>query len=270
MEPEFKINDQILFKQSRTQQLLDDGIITTIFTNKKPKKYIAQTNKNNKYQFIKNQMKSNKQCLNINDHSYNIEFQRILSQLIMQKNEDQLIEQLKTLLNRITFDQVIQAQNGPKIIYTTYKFLIMRKPSIIRNYPFITINLVIKQLKKLIIQIKKQLLQNFNLNSQQQYSIKQKSSKENQITFKQMKEIKQIQKIQSICEDSEKDEQPTAFYENFISNSSSFRPYKIDIKNHKLEQISLSETKATPKIDQIKNIYFKPIILLGPASHLQY
>ncbi|CAD8211820.1 unnamed protein product [Paramecium pentaurelia] len=260
MEPQFEINQSIQFQLCQTQSLWENGVIITIFTNKTPIQYVVQTSNNEKLYLNEQQIKAIKSVTKTHQVTYNIEFQRILSQLIMQKNEDQLIEELKSLLKRITPQQVMQEQNGAKIIYTTYQFLIMRKPSILRNYPFAPTNLVLKQLKQLVYAIKKEVLKNSNLIQLQTHS------NINQNSFKHIKLIKQTQKLSrkmtQIYDDSEKEEQPTAFYANLLPNKSAFRPYKSDSMNHQLEQLSI-QTKPSPKIDQIKTIYFKPIIIQG-------
>ncbi|CAD8128112.1 unnamed protein product [Paramecium sonneborni] len=260
MEPEFEINEAIKFQVNKTQQLWENGVITTIFTNRTPIQYVVQTQNNEKLYLNRQQIKANNPISKTHQVSYNIEFQRILSQLIMQKNEDQLIEELQSLLKRITPSQVMQEQNGSKIIYTTYQFLLMRKPSILRNYPFAPTNQVLKRMKKLIYSIKKEVLINSNLIQLQTHSNQNSSS------FQQIKLQKQIskqsRKMTFIFDDSEKEEQPTAFYANLLPNKSAFKPYKSDSINPKFESLS-TQTKPSPKIDSIKTVYFKPIIIQG-------
>ncbi|CAD8209440.1 unnamed protein product [Paramecium octaurelia] len=260
MEPQFEINQTIQFQLCKTQSCWENGVITTIFTNRTPIQYVVQTSNNEKLYLNEQQIKAIKSITKTHQVSYNIEFQRILSQLIMQKNEDQLIEELKSLLKRITPEQVMKEENGTKIIYTTYQFLIMRKPSILRNYPFAPTNLVLKQMKKLVYAIKKEVLKNSNLIQIQTHS------NQNIHSFTHIKLLKQSQKLSrkltQIYDDSEKEEQPTAFYANLLPNKSAFRPYKSDSMNHQFEQLSI-QTKPSPKIDQIKTIHFKPIIIQG-------
>ncbi|CAD8127409.1 unnamed protein product [Paramecium sonneborni] len=260
MEPIFEINQSVQFQVNKNSSIWENGVITTIFTNRTPIQYVVQTQNNQKIQLNTQQIKANNPTIKTHHVSYNIEFQRILSQLIMQKNEDQLIEQLQSLLKRITLSQLIKEQNGPKIIYTTYQFLLMRKPSILRNYPFAPTNLVLKRIKKLIYSIKKQILSNTNL------ILLQTHSNQNSSSFQQIKLQKSIskqsRKMTQIYDDSEKEEQPTAFYANLLPNKSAFKPYKSDNINPKFEQLSI-QSKPSPKIDSIKTIHFKPIIIQG-------
>ncbi|CAD8077287.1 unnamed protein product [Paramecium sonneborni] len=91
-----------------------------------------------------------------------LEFQKLLFQLIESKLCENTISQVLNLLKRLSGSLIVQIPKGPQILYSLYQIILVRKQTIKRNFPFSPLSSVLQRIKKLIKRVKKLLLKRLN------------------------------------------------------------------------------------------------------------
>ncbi|CAD8078012.1 unnamed protein product [Paramecium sonneborni] len=91
-----------------------------------------------------------------------LEFQRVLCQLIESKLSENTISQVLDLLKRLSSTLIVDIPKGPQILYSLYQIILVRKSTIKRNFPFSPLSSILFRIKKLIKRVKKLLLKRLN------------------------------------------------------------------------------------------------------------
>ncbi|CAD8164255.1 unnamed protein product [Paramecium octaurelia] len=103
------------------------------------------------------------QSLNQRVSQIDLEFQKLLCQLIETKLSENTITQVRDLLKRLSGSLIMEIPNGPQILHSLYQIILVRKSTIKRNFPFSPISSVLSRIKKLISRVKQLILKRLNL-----------------------------------------------------------------------------------------------------------
>ncbi|CAD8065747.1 unnamed protein product [Paramecium primaurelia] len=103
------------------------------------------------------------QSLNQKISQIDLEFQKLLCQLIESKLSQNTISQVHDLLKRLSSSLILEIPKGPQILNSLYQIILVRKSTIKRNFPFSPLSSVLSRIKKLIKKVKQQILKRLNL-----------------------------------------------------------------------------------------------------------
>ncbi|CAD8073460.1 unnamed protein product [Paramecium primaurelia] len=122
-------------------------------------------------------MSGQNQCIKQKVSQIDLEFQKLLFQLIETKLSENTISQVHDLLKRLSSSLIIEIPKGPQILQSLYLIILIRKPTIKRNFPFSPLSIILSRIKKIIKRVKKLLQRKLNwIQKQNDIQIKQHSS----------------------------------------------------------------------------------------------